>query len=143
MGNITFKRILILMLIFSHSITPFISSLSANTNKKSCCSSSDIECCSSEKAPTIDTCKTHNGDKKTCKVTGCCEIDYNTAKDGNTTKPIPKINLKKIETLNARISLFPQISESNMLLINNYMEPQFSLLPSYTTSQLLTVSLLC
>lgn len=142
MGRITIKKALILILIISYCIAPFVSSAPTGKKIQKCYTSFEHDCCSSNNSAPINSCPSDNH-TNVCKVTGCCEVDYNTSKEANIPKPNFKITFKIMETLNNRVSAFAQISDIYSFSQNSFLEAQKFLIPSFTTNQLLTVSLLC
>ncbi len=142
MDMISLKRNLVLILLLVHTFTPVTSQILAETQTKKCHSSSLYKCCNAKKTSPFNTCKAKRCEDA-CNVFGCCDVDYNTAKDGNTSKTTSSTELKIIRSLCHNFIKHFNFSDIDSLSLKDYSYLRNSILPSYTSHQLLTVSLLC
>lgn len=141
MIKIILKNIREILLVFIVSVTFFDFPSTQTSNVDSCCSAtkqkkSVVNCFS------VSNSCSQESECNYCDIYGCCKTKANSAKKANSNNTNIRINKSKVYIKKHSSLAYLLIKKANIYIKKDTTQNR-SLLPTFTTDQLLTISLLC
>lgn len=137
-----FTRFTALLILITFTLSPTYVITVDKVSHHSCCTSNQSDCKNCTSASEFNN-HVNVEDCDYCEVNGCCETDFNKNKHANNT-PRNTYKLKNnICYYKNPLDSFLTKSDENTNILTFYNNRLNNYLPTFTTHQLLTVSLLC